>query len=172
MSGAEIGIDKAARILYYAQTNLLNRNEDYFALRSHTLAAAAILYGLCSNEYNAVNRAWWVVNIGSGWPCATTTWHNSNGLSPQTGINKVAFKSPEIDFYPNPAYDKVTITSENTYTNDYQIKIYNLDGKVVAAYHTKNIHDFQIDISHLSPGIYPIHISTSAWNKVIRFVKI
>jgi hypothetical protein len=75
-------------------------------------------------------------------------------------INEI--NNQQINFYPNPASDKVQL-SDNRYT-DYIYKITNIRGTTVSEGILKNDY---IDISNLSPGSYFVKIG----NNLIRFIK-
>jgi Zn-dependent metalloprotease len=60
---AGIGRDAAMRIYYRALTVYFTSGETYPQARSHTLQAAADLYGAGSSQYNGVAAAWSAVNV-------------------------------------------------------------------------------------------------------------
>ena len=60
-----IGIDKAANILYRALTDHMTKNENYFNARTHTIQVAADLYGTSSNEVISVTNAWHAAGVGN-----------------------------------------------------------------------------------------------------------
>jgi hypothetical protein len=59
-----IGIDKAAKIVYRAETAYMTANTDFAAARTHTITAALNLYGATSAEVIAVTNAWHAVGVG------------------------------------------------------------------------------------------------------------
>lgn len=62
-----IGIDKAMRIFYYANTRLLTSTSDFQAARYATARAAELLYGRCGREWQAVHSAWDAVGVAGAW---------------------------------------------------------------------------------------------------------
>ncbi|MBV1853609.1 M4 family metallopeptidase [Catellatospora tritici] len=68
-----IGRAKAEKIWYRALDVHFVASETYAQARTHTLSAAADLYGLCSTEYKAVHLAWAAVNVVGTDPCAGPT---------------------------------------------------------------------------------------------------
>ncbi|MDI1464055.1 M4 family metallopeptidase [Catellatospora sp. KI3] len=66
-----IGRAKAEKIWYRALDVYFVTSETYAQARTHTLAAAADLYGACSTEHKAVHLAWAAVNVVGTDPCAT-----------------------------------------------------------------------------------------------------
>jgi Zn-dependent metalloprotease len=131
-----VGIDIAAEVTYYSFTNLTGSAETYPEAREHAIAAARILYGVCSFVENQVCRSWSACNIGPYCaPCAVyypVCWTNGtmqgdtkvekekdpdaldsdldrtrlNELHQQEGINT---RLSSTSLYPNPSNDKVTI---------------------------------------------------------------
>ena len=67
-----IGIDKAMRIFYYANSKLLTRSSDFQAARYATARAAELLYGRCGAEWQAVHAAWDAVGVAGGWALCVT----------------------------------------------------------------------------------------------------
>lgn len=65
-----IGIDKARRIYYRAGAVYLRPNSNFEAARAATAQAARDLFGLCTAEYVAVQRAWDAVAVPGTWRCS------------------------------------------------------------------------------------------------------
>jgi len=61
-----IGINKAMKIWYRANTTYFTQNTTFAQARTATLSAAKDLYGQNSNEYKQVANAWTAVGVGSG----------------------------------------------------------------------------------------------------------
>ncbi|BCJ54524.1 peptidase [Actinoplanes sp. NBRC 14428] len=65
-----IGRAKAAAIWYRALTTYFTSSTTYARARTYTLSAATDLYGRCSTEYQAVQKAWTAVSVtGSDTAC-------------------------------------------------------------------------------------------------------
>lgn len=62
-----LGIEKALRIFYYANVNLLTSMSNFEAARYATAAAAENLYGRCSQEWMTVHRGWDAVAVPGEW---------------------------------------------------------------------------------------------------------
>jgi Zn-dependent metalloprotease len=58
-----VGRAKAAAIWYRALTTYFTSSTTYAKARTYTLSAATDLYGRCSTEYKAVQKAWTAVNV-------------------------------------------------------------------------------------------------------------
>ena len=63
-----IGIDKAQRIVYRAETSYLNSTADYNAARNATISAAKDIFGTNSFEVISVTNAWYAVGVGNAYP--------------------------------------------------------------------------------------------------------
>ncbi len=59
-----IGIEKAGQIAYRNLAYYLTRSSNYYDARNGSLQAAEDLYGICSNEYKQVAKAWHAVGVG------------------------------------------------------------------------------------------------------------
>ncbi len=109
-----IGIDKASKIVFRAETRYLRSNSDYNAARTAMIRAARDLHGNRSNEERAVTNAWQAVGVGSNFdnnvqhdgyciPLGTTTFN---------GISNVRFVT--IDHGGSTSNSYSDFTSEST----------------------------------------------------------
>jgi len=70
---AGIGMAKAIRIFYTANTSILSPNASFQAARNATAQAAQSLFGNCSAEWESTHKAWDAVGVPGSWtPCSTT----------------------------------------------------------------------------------------------------
>ncbi|MES2379545.1 MAG: M4 family metallopeptidase [Bacteroidota bacterium] len=182
-----IGIDKAARIAYYAMTNLTNynaaKNTTFDAVRANTITAAKILYGYCSNEYIQTCRAWYAVNVGTSCdPCLIVpNWYSRNFPYQQvgdlmgTGLKERENQISNLRVFPNPASNKVKIVVEETNAdlgnNQYDINIVTVDGKLVYSQTYNSLNNVELDIANLQAGVYFVQVKTATWTKNSKFVK-
>lgn len=175
-----IGPDKAARIAYYTLTNNVTNTESYPSLRAHSLLAAALLYGLYSQEYNATCQAWYAVNVGvCENVCIATQWWKYSTIyqKKSTGINNVENSDNlKIKVFPNPANKNITLSIEDITSSSYdkQCKIIILDingREVYNGEHNKD-NSIMITTTELSSGIYIVKISSGNWQKALRFIKL
>ncbi len=84
------------------------------------------------------------------------------------GLNKVNLNN-QIKIYPNPASNKLIITTTNNLTPDasgLQLQLLDLTGKVIANYNNQT----EIDISAIANGMYLLHIQTPNGNLVKQVV--
>ena len=81
-----IGLSKAARIFYTADTSILTANATFQDARNATAQAAQSLFGTCSTEWTNTQRAWDAVGVPGSWtPCQGGT----PGTPAPTTINEV-----------------------------------------------------------------------------------
>ncbi|MDR2126340.1 MAG: peptidase M4 family protein, partial [Prevotellaceae bacterium] len=67
-----IGIEKAAKIVYKAETAYLTSSANYTQFRNATISAATNIYGANSSEVIAVTNAWYAVGVGNKYVYNTT----------------------------------------------------------------------------------------------------
>ena len=84
-----------------------------------------------------------------------------------TGVDKIADNTPmQINIYPNPTYDKATISSNDELG---QILVYNISGaQTFAPIEVIDSHKATIDLSHLPSGIYIIKSNNNPAIKLIK----
>lgn len=59
------------------------------------------------------------------------------------------------DIYPNPAVDKISLTSSNSLDEDLSLRLYNISGQLVLTDQMrKGIKEFNINIENLESGLY------------------
>lgn len=80
---------------------------------------------------------------------------------------KEKMKIGNIEIYPNPAKDMLTIQSEE---NIQEVNIYNVMGQKVKDLHVGTNH-ISVDIANLSKGMYIIQITTQNGKSVKKFIK-
>jgi thiol-disulfide isomerase/thioredoxin len=83
-------------------------------------------------------------------------------------VNNVASVQANMNLFPNPANDILTVSCDNI----TDIIIYNQIGsKVMTLNHLKNLDKKMIDISSLSSGIYVVEVNTLNGKGIDRFTK-
>lgn len=85
-----------------------------------------------------------------------------------TEVNEV--KNNSLYLQPNPCYDKLKLININNQTSySTKIEIYNSFGQRTGFYEFSNeLNEIEIDVSHLSSGIYLIKINNSS----LKFIKL
>lgn len=79
--------------------------------------------------------------------------------------------SSTFSIHPNPATNKLFLTSKNT-TGNLKIKIFNIEGKLLAKQSLEAAIKTTIDVSQLVSGIYFLNIEDESGNKTVKkFIK-
>lgn len=78
-----IGIDKAAKIAYRAETVYLTPSSNYNQAKTYSIIAAEDLYGVGSPEARSTEKAWCAVGIGNC-PCLNNVIISGNYTTPVT----------------------------------------------------------------------------------------
>lgn len=88
-----------------------------------------------------------------------------------TGIEEVNY-SNAFSIFPNPATDKIVIHFANENSVESTVQLLNIYGQVVSNFilHKTQKENMELDISHLSPGVYFIRFA-GIRNGVEKFVK-
>ena len=139
-----VGLDDAALITYWSMVNNNGNAWQYSDARANSIAAATQLFGSCSPQEIAVIDAWYAVGIGAFSPCGP------NAIEEKWLVNP-------FSVYPNPSSDKITIAFNNT--NEYDISLYAIDGKLIQA--DKQLQgNYELDVNALSNGVYFIKVQS------------
>ena len=83
------------------------------------------------------------------------------------GIKEV-YNSTKINVYPNPAKDKITVSTDSPLSNA-KIEIYTVSGKLIK---TSMLDKNRIDINELSPGSYIIKVYNNKEIMTGKFIKL
>ena len=79
-----------------------------------------------------------------------------------------SFENNQFGFYPNPAKDQLTVTSNNTIHSIKSIVIYDVLGKVVLTKQVSNTEAQTVNIAELNAGVYMIEITSNNNVKVMK----
>lgn len=84
-----------------------------------------------------------------------------NVICPKSsGINTLNAKSDELEVFPNPTSNRVTVKlNSNKTISDYSV--YDYSGKLIHAKHNMDINEFEFDLQGNSSGIYFLKIQSS-----------
>ena len=148
-----IGMTKAARIAYYALTNVLMSSAQFEDSREATIQAAIILFGECSPEHKATVKAWQYVNIFASYNCTLEV--------------DDFYDSEDIELYPNPTSSIVNIQLPKSLDNE--ITIFDINGKLIQKFDTNQLY-FEMDLSSLNKGVYLAHFTINGQDLVKRIV--
>jgi len=109
-----IGMDKAIRIWYEAQTTTMTTRTDFDNIRASLANAATSLYDECSPEYKAVQQSMDAVKMPGTWECVDpdTTAPTVSSISPTDGATDIAISdSMKVTF--NEPMDADTINTSS-----------------------------------------------------------
>ncbi len=89
-----------------------------------------------------------------------------------TGIGSLAELKSEVKIYPNPNNGIFNYSIIGEYTENYDIRIFNSQGKEIYQNAIKNIQQYEgtIDISSFSYGTYYMKISTESGIKIMKIL--
>lgn len=149
-----IGLAKAVRIFYTADTSILTANATFQDARNATAQAAQSLFGTCSAEWENTQRAWDAVGVPGSWtPCTggvpgtpppTTTINEvkpNNTLGTAMAINTSGTTVVgQLASKTDTGYFKVQLPAGATLSarltvpaqSDYDLYIYNSNGTLIA----------------------------------------
>ncbi len=136
-----------------------------------------VIWSISDTNLATINQTGLVTAKANGTVVVTATAADGGGatatktitITNQTvGINEVNLNN-QITVYPNPASNKLIITTTNNLTPDasrLQLQLLDLTGKVIANYNNQT----EIDISAIANGMYLLHIQTPNRNVVKQVV--
>ena len=96
-------------------------------------------------------------------PFAKTAFDNDN----TTGIEKL---SNTVKAFPNPIENQLTIQLDNV-ADKIDIQVINLNGQVVEQLLIENQSQVQLQLEHLTAGVYIVKVNTDTVSNVIQVVK-
>ncbi len=85
-----------------------------------------------------------------------TSWTFNNTT---TSIDHVEINDFSIVLSPNPTSAIATLTLDKNWTKEYRIQLYDLSGSLLQSIVPSNQNSIDIDISHLSQGLYIIQVT-------------
>lgn len=86
-----------------------------------------------------------------------------------TGTQELDFKE-EIEIYPNPALERVTISLENP-LQDVRLELYNINGQLIQFKEFAFMQQEELDISNLATGVYFIQLQSGRKRKTLKLIK-
>ena len=110
--------------------------------------------------------------VTNSFGCVDTT--NIFTVTSLAGINEAANISDQLNLFPNPATDMISITFSSNGNCSADIRIMNNMGSVVRTQHvtcTEGGNTFEISVSDLAAGMYYIDFKTEVGFAAKRFIK-
>ncbi|MDD3860444.1 MAG: C10 family peptidase [Bacteroidales bacterium] len=87
------------------------------------------------------------------------------------GVNNLASESSDsLIIYPNPAHDVIVVTTNFDLSENANLKLYDLRGRLLIEQKIDS-NNFQLDLGSLESGIYYISLSSGEKSSVKRIVK-
>lgn len=99
--------------------------------------------------------------------------NNGESIVSEIVSSAVAFKTPSLLLYPNPAIDHLRLRLTRKETGDYVVRIQQPDGKYVYSkiiHHNVHSNEYKISLPVLAAGIYNVEIISPAGLKEIKRV--
>ncbi|MBO5847605.1 MAG: M4 family metallopeptidase [Bacteroidales bacterium] len=162
-----IGIDKAELIAYTTLCGFLTPTSVYHDVLFASVFASESIYGKCSEERNAVIRAWKSVGISSNSLPYCANFEDSSSSSQRLAIceNEIG---EDVSIYPNPANDHIIIDLPDNLSNG-NIILFNHLG--IVEYETRiDSNSTIIETHNLNNGIHYLKIISD--NKIIKIQKV
>lgn len=145
-----IGFDRAIEIAYGTLMDKFTPTTTYPQAYSLSLSYTAELFGEESEEYEAVQEAWFAVGLGEG------------GVSVNELVQEEAFR-----IYPNPASDYVNI--ENKHHQAMQIVVWDVNGREILS-KTIQPGKTELNLSAIQAGVYFISMDVEGQKTVQKLV--
>lgn len=165
---------------YYCKFNTaITVNGSFFA---GFMVPTSGTFGLVTNSQgNAANTAW-EMNSDSTWSqySDADSWGISltHALFPQLCDDPAATEIEDVEdintvIYPNPTSGNVTVRLENSEIETAEIKVYDLNGKLLQVEQQKGSNEVTLNLSPLTSGMYIISVQTGNQNftKKISLIK-
>ena len=88
------------------------------------------------------------------------------------GIINISEPDWNIEAYPNPTTDNVTVQVTTGNASDINVSLFDIAGQLVANYGIiENSTGRLLNLNGLAAGVYVLHFNTSTQSKNIRLVK-
>ncbi len=105
-------------------------------------------------------------------PCASrSSGLDSMGLKKQTTLSVQSFEDDLAIYYPNPVVDDLYLQFNRT-TNQLQIRIFDVNGKLVEQQQTGLVGRMSLSFSNYQVGIYFVELSDGEQQQMIKIQKI
>lgn len=149
------------------------------------------LYGFAGNEqaYSIpTNKGFYIIGTSSDNTSSSTNLSSNNeqfiernqsgyygnilayfelkNLSIRNGINSLTFS-----IFPNPTTNLLHLETKEELNDLTELKVYDINGRLIIATTAKNPNQNTINVSTLSPGIYFLKINSTIYNETIKFIK-
>jgi len=99
-------------------------------------------------------------------------WKSANYVGTDEGPSTVMPSEGSLELYPNPVQDKVTVVVDDNKAKDFDIRIYDINGRLVMS---RNLNDFNngkviLDVHTLKNGTYLMQMNNGRNLKTGKFM--
>lgn len=94
-------------------------------------------------------------------------WYDNFYLHKNTTLSTNDISSFDLKLYPNPAIDKINISSIESIN---QVRIYDISGRIVSK-SSPNSSNFNLDIADLNKGVYLVKLNSGDKEATTKFIK-
>lgn len=81
------------------------------------------------------------------------------GAKALLGVQNVAYTTPTISLYPNPATSHVVIEADGITSEHVTVTVCDMIGRTVLSNTFNNSNNMQLDVSQISGGLYIVHVN-------------
>lgn len=125
-------------------------------------------------ETNSISGAWLCRDVGNNdessiLQSALRWFHPFEAAGNCTPLAAVDFTKAEIQLYPNPVNDELTVS--NLGTEPTHIRIYNNLGQLMVQKENQSQTTLVLETTYLQSGIYMLEIKTDALVRTLKFLK-
>lgn len=160
---SNVGFDDSGKIYYRALTTYLTKQSDFMDLRNAVLQSTADIFGQDSSQYKTVQQGF--SNVGLGTVSATDTYESNDTAATaygplESGKEYVSYisSSSDVDIYKfDSSADGMIIVNLEDLPKDYDLYLYDSNGKSVASSETDGTRDERINYEG-AKGLYYIKI--------------
>jgi hypothetical protein len=158
------GLSEASDLLwYYSTNNMLNLT---FVNDEPAIGASAGDKAIeRTYTYNANDEVLTTTNVPAVFDGGNS--ENTYRYDCTTAVNAVVAEEKTVSIYPNPATDKLNISS---LSNVNEIEILNVTGKVIYSTNV-NSTTFVVNTSNFSRGLYFVRVASGNEMKTYKFIK-
>ena len=118
----------------------------------HTWPGANIIIGVTNQDIKASGEIW--------------KFFKKYSLPEGVGIGENDLANAKLKIYPQPATDRITIEIPMSEENSWEIKMFDLSGRIVKKGRTISGNKFAFSVNGLKQGLYIVEVSSGA--KVFR----
>jgi len=150
-------------------------NYEYFFGKTAPALGTPIIFTSVQTPYLQPNTEYTVyvrcncsdnnIKTSSGWASVDFT------SNPPASVNGTVGSNNAISIYPNPAKDKIVVENKAGFSKDALVEVFDITGKKVIATTTPSGSIVEINVKHLSSGMYMLKLNNDGNAQTVRFDK-